>query len=271
MQNNKLIIILACVLGIFIGFMFPAIKVVMDNSGLVINLYEFLRGYLFAGGQHLSVVFKLLVGTVGGMALLGILGMLWVTKRNKSGLDKIYSDFDFESHYLVQQRGREAMLMAIVLFIVVAIILYVFNILHTIDVSSSGLLSSGRKYSTIRFPAVALFVTLTLCLFLIAGALIALYGALNYGRYEKIPVGLQDDVLSFYKCYFGLPVIAIDKPVSVNLNHAEVDFKTQGGKGYLHVYNTQVHLVVSPKLEFYNGSFDELADYVERFAVQEDE
>lgn len=67
MQNSKLIIILGCVFGIFIGFMLPAIKVVMDNASLgialheFITVYEFLRGYLFAGGQHLSVVFKLLV------------------------------------------------------------------------------------------------------------------------------------------------------------------------------------------------------------------
>jgi len=243
----------------------------MDNNGLVINLYEFLRGYLFAGGQHLSVVFKLLVGTVGGLALFGIFGILLVARGNKSQLEKIYSDFDLDSHYVVQQRGREAMLMAIMLFIVAAIALYVFNVLHSVDAGGSGLLSSNRKFSSIGFPAVALFATLIFSLLAVAGALIALYGALNYGRYERIPIGLQNDILSFYKCYFGTSVIAIDKPVTVNLNHAEVDFKTQGGKGYLHVYNATAHLVVSPKLEFYNGSFDELADYVERFAVQEDE
>ncbi len=276
-QNSKLTIILASMFGIFFGFMVPATKVVMDNASLgmsslheYVTVFEFLRGYLFAGGQHLSVVFKLLVGTVGGMAVFGALAIIFVSRRNRERLSKISSSFDTDSHYLVQQRGRETMTIAIVLFVVAVIVLYVFNVLHTIG-SSSSLLSTGRKYSSIGYPAVALFATLTLCIFIVAGALITLYGALNYGRYDKIPIGLESDVLSFYKCFFGLPVIAIDKPVSVNLNHAEVDFKTQGGKGYLHVYNANAHLMVSPKLEFYNGSFDELADYVERFAVQEDE
>ena len=262
---------MACVFGLLVGFLLPAIKVVMDNEGLVIQLYEYLRGYL-SNGANLSVVFKLLVGTVGGMAIFGILAILLVARRNKAALDKIHSGFDLNSHYLVKQRGREAMTMAIVLFVIAIIVLYLFKVVHRIDGRvSTGLLSSNRITSGIAFPATALFATLTLTLFIVSAALIVLFGALNYGRYDKVPIGLEDDVLSFFKCFFGMTVIAIDRPVSINLNHAEVDFKTEGGKGFLYVYNSSSRIVISPRLEFYNGSFDELADYVERFAVHEDE
>lgn len=270
MQNNKLIIISACVIGVLIGFLIPAIKVIMDNGGAIIQPYEFVRAYLFNKGQYLGVILKLLVGMIGGLTLFGGLAILLVTRRNKHKLDSISNDFDLDSHYVISQRGRETIVMAIVLLAVAMVVLYTFYFMHTLT-ERTGLLDKPGIESTIGYPAIAFFTTLTLCVLLVSGALIAFYGSLNYGRYNQVPIDLNNDVLSFYKCFFGLPVIAIDKPVSMNLNHAEVDFKTQGGNGYLYVYNANARLVISPKLEFSNGSFDELADYVERFAVHEDE
>ena len=103
------------------------------------------------------------------------------------------------------------------------------------------------------------------------GGTLALIAILRYGKYAKLPIEIKNNSIHFFQTFYGLPIFALDRPVEVSLENAEIDFDSQSSKGSLYVSDYEDRIAISPKLEFINGSFDELADFLEKFAVDEDE
>ncbi len=267
-MKNKLIFLTTGIIGAMGGSFIALLIAAQEHEGSKRAVLESVKAYFIASGVGYTSVFELLVGTTAGAYLLTLVVVVIAAGLKARQLQAVYQTFDLDAKYLVAQRSRETMLIGILLFLAAIAVLYVFSSLH--GYGKVGELD--REASTVRYPALTLFSSALFLFVCLLGSLVAFYGVMAYGRFKRIPIVLNENSIQFFRCFYRLPVIAIDQPVIATLEDADIDFKSQGGKSLLVIANDiDNKVIISPRLDFINGSFDELVDVVERFAIPDDE
>jgi hypothetical protein len=237
-------------------------------------LKAYFHGYLFLGGLHYKKVVFLLGSTIGGASFLSLILLFIMAMRNGRRLKEIYSEFNFDTKYIVAQRGRDTWLIGFFFIILAMGVLGLFLYMHSpVDLKSDTISFDGGPTKSAVGPVYSfakVILAMVASIACVIAGMIALYAALTYGRFKRLPIEVLDDSISFFETFSRLPILAIDRPVTVSLEDAEIDFEASG-KGSLVIANDDIKVAVSPKLDFINGSFDELADYIEKYAVEDED
>lgn len=273
MAGLRLRLIIASCLGAVAGMLLSFFIMAMRyQAGLGLH-FDYLdvwlkaSGYFSTLGGYSSIYFKLMVGAVIMMVVFMLFAAFSMRKGELANLKKIYSELDLNSRYVVRQRSRETLFIGFGFMVCVILILFTFRWLH------AGIQSGDYMYggSVNPFPGVTLIVTFGLTVVCTYGATLALIAYRRYGRFTHVPIEIKNDSINYFHSFYGLPMIAIDRPVQIELDDAEIDFDSQSAKGSLYVSDYSDRVAFSPKLEFIHGSFDELADFLEKYAVEDEE
>ncbi len=267
-MKNTIFVPVTAVLGAVIGFLlYYYLKFSPDNYGDAWGILgNYWADYFSIKGMHYSVISKIIISTVGGGYILSLVAIFIISRITNRGLAQQYKSLDMSAKYIVYQRKRDTFLISLLCLFLGVLVFYAFSSIH-----SFREISVGKEYSTVGFPYLAFVATVSLLVLFLAISLLSFYAVLTHGHFAKLPIIIKNNEVHFYKSYYGLPIAAIDRPVFASLEDSDIDFKSQGGKGYLVIANEIDRVVISPKLEFAEGSFDELVDYIEQFVVEDNE
>jgi len=270
MASLRVRLIILAVIGVILGIAATYVLMAMRTDFALGFHFDFIDPWIKAveyfntNGAYSSIYFKIMIGAVVGMSVMMLSVCFLFGSKAKAKLKAIYSEFDINSRYVVRQRSKETLMIGFGLLACVALILLTFRWLHAgISHDFSG--SSGNP-----FPMFTLILVFSFSIACTYGGLLAMIAIIRYGNYSNLPIVLKDDSIYFFQNFYGFPIIALDRPVEVSLIDAEIDFDSQTSKASLYVSDFEDRIAISPKLEFVNGSFDELADYLEKFAVDDE-
>ncbi len=272
MANLRLRLVVLGILGAIVGILFAYILMAMTSSPGIGFHFDYIDVWLKAGayfstkGGYSSIYFKLMFGAVFGMAAFMFIAAFLLGRTDIANQKALYAEIDLNSRFLVKQRNKETLMIGIGFLVCVGLILFAFRWLHA-GIESHDYLRGG---SGNPIPGTTLIVTFVFSVACTYGALISIIAVVRYGKYSHVPIEFRNDSIHFFQSFYGLPIMMIDRPVEVSLKDAEIDFDSQSGKSSIYVYDFEDKIAISPKFEFVNGSFDELADYLEKFAVEED-
>lgn len=270
MDIKKIILILSAFLGTSVGFYVGARIIMYTKSADFSIVFTYLEEFFKVDGMGYKGVLTLIASTLFGAMLFVLMAILILVRSQRRRLNGIYAAFEPKARFLVAQKTKEAYLIALFFLALAAAALYAFLMIYKAGTQDVSLGYGTEELTTVRFHYLKFAITVSIAVSASVGAMIVLYASLLYGPYRRIPIRIGKESIGFFKTCYRLPVIAIDKPTQVGLANAEIDFDSGSSKGSLYVSDGVGRVVISPRLEFINGSFDELADYLEKqIAIEE--
>ena len=270
MDIKKIILLVSAVVGAGVGF-YGGARIIMYTKDADFGIvFTYLEEFFKVDGMGYKGVLTLIASTLFGAMLFVLVAILLLVRSQRQRLNGIYAAFESKARFLVAQKTRETYLIALFFLTLAASALYAFLMIYKAGTQDVSLGYGTEELTKVRFHYLKFTIIIVIAVSASVGAVIVLYAALLYGPYRRIPIQVGKDSISFFQTCYRLPVIAIDKPSRVDLANAEIDFDSGSSKGSLYVSNGANRVVISPRLDFIKGSFDELADYLEKQVVTEE-